>query len=190
LIHGYGEKCGVETMVVEIVAIAAGLKAAVSAVKSGMETADDISQIAGKINAVFSHRDALVKKFEAHEAEKQPSSMLSFFSKKTKKDADDPTVQAMNIVVERKILDSQLRNLRIMLNSKYGPATWDNIVKERDRIINRRKAQIKEQRETKNKEKEASRKKWKKIFKEIGKIAVLVAVVYSMYLWLMWAYHK
>ena len=71
-------------MVVEIVAIAAGLKAAVSAVKSGMETADDISQIAGKINAVFSHRDALVKKFEDHEAEKQPSSMLSFFSKKTK----------------------------------------------------------------------------------------------------------
>jgi hypothetical protein len=121
LIHGYGEKCGVESMVVEIVAIAAGLKAAVSAVK---------------------------------------------------------------------FLDSQLRNLRIMLNSKYGPATWDNIVKERDRIINRRKAQIKEQRETKNKEKEASRKKWKKIFKEIGKIAVLVAVVYSMWLWLMWAYHK
>ena len=178
-------------MVVEVVAIAAGLKAAVSAVKSGMETAKDISDIANQINTVFNHKDALEKRLGAHE-KKKDKGMLSFFSRKTEEDADDETsmAAAMDTVVHKKLLDAQMRNLKIMLNNKYGPSTWDEIVKVREQRVQAKKERDALAREKANKKAKADKAFWDKLFTEGGKAIIILLVVGAMYWYLSWAYHN
>ena len=177
-------------MGVEVVAIAAGLKAAVSAVKTGMDNAKDISEIANQINTVFNHKDALEKKLKEQD-KKKDKGMLSFFSRKTEEDTNDETsmAAAMDTVVHQKLLDAQMRNLKVMLNNKYGPSTWDEILKVREERIRAKKERDALAMEKAKKKAKADKAFWDKIFVEGGKTIIILLVVGGIYWYLSWAYH-
>jgi hypothetical protein len=130
-------------MIAESLAAFALVKGAVDAVKSAVDTANDVQGISAGLDALFHHRDAAAKELKKKQKTSKPKSKLhSFFSKKTGEDEEDElsvgAVAAM--VLEQKKIDRDILNLGIRIDNKFGPGTWDEILATRDKMLEDRAA--------------------------------------------------
>jgi hypothetical protein len=116
------------------------VKGAVDAVKSAIDTAEDVQGIYKGLDALFHHRDAAEQEI-AKKKPKPKSKLHAFFSKKIGDDDDDLSVGAVAaMVLEKKKLDRAIENLGIRIDNKFGPGTWDEILATRDKMLEDRAA--------------------------------------------------
>ena len=137
-------------MIAESLAAFALVKGAVDAVKSAVDTAQDVQGISSGLDALFHHRDAAARELKKKEKTSKPKSKLhKFFSKKTGEDTEDElsvgAVAAM--VLEQKKIDRDILNLGIRIDNKFGEGTWDEILATREALLAERKAKRKKARE-------------------------------------------
>jgi hypothetical protein len=177
-------------MIVESMAAFALVKGAVDAVKSAIDTADDVKGIYSGLDSLFKHRDAVAKEVKKNEQVKPKSKLSLFFNKKTNEDTEDDlsvgNVAAM--VLEQKKIDRDILNLGIRIDNKFGPGTWTEIMETREKMIVERNIK-------REKQKEAARERIKEenaffdrvlyILGEIGKV-ILVFVVLGIMGYIIW----
>jgi hypothetical protein len=137
-------------MIAASLAAFALVKGAVDAVKSAVDTAQDVQGISAGLDALFHHRDAAARELKKKEKPTKPKSKLhKFFSKKTNVDTEDElsvgAVAAM--VLEQKKIDRDILNLGIRIDNKFGEGTWDEILATREALLAERKEKRKKAKE-------------------------------------------
>ena len=162
--------------------------AAIAAVKVGLKTAKDVQGIASSLDALFHHSSEVKKKA----AQKEPSKLKQFLNRKTGEDEEDDTsiASAMNDVVQQKILDREILNLSIKINNKFGPGVWQQILKIREERVEKRKEMERVSQENKRRKSEDSKKFWRKVLQETGKVLIVLTVLGLLAYFLMWAANK
>jgi len=177
-------------MIVESMAAFALVKGAVDAVKSAIDTADDVKGIYSGLDSLFKHRDAVAKEVKKSKQVKPKSKLSLFFNKKTNEDTEDDlsvgNVAAM--VLEQKKIDRDILNLGIRIDNKFGLGTWTEIIEMREKMIverNIKRKKLKEATEERIKEKNAFWDRVLYIMGEIGKV-IIVLLVFSMVVYFIW----
>ncbi len=113
-------------MIAETLAGISLLKASVDFIKSNIDTAKDIGEIAGAVDGLFRGNDEV----QAERSKKSGVTIGDQFGIKS-------VAQEM---IDAKLAEEKLNEMRTMLNMRFGPDTWQSIVDERSRRI----AEIKE----------------------------------------------
>jgi len=114
-------------VVAEVLAGISLVKAGVDFVKSNIETAQDIGNFAEAIDNVFRGKDEIDKARNKKSGVGGMGDQLGIKS----------VAQEM---IDAKLAEEKLNEMRTMLNMRFGPDTWQSIVDERSRRI----AEIKE----------------------------------------------
>ena len=96
-------------------------------IKSNIDTANDISQIAGAVEGLFA-------------GEKQVQ-QERFGSKSILGQSKD----AAHSVIDAKLAQEQLRDMQTLIDNRFGYGTWRQIIAERNRRIKEEKERIAEQ---------------------------------------------
>ena len=117
-------------MVAEILAGLALAKSAVSGIKSMIDTANDVSDIAHHIDDLFKSRDQVKRDIHKNQNKKPQSKMRAMFNRKMHEDEDDDlSVGAVaTMVLEQKKMDREILNLGIRIDNKFGEGTWSEIL--------------------------------------------------------------
>ena len=96
-------------------------------IKSNIDTANDISQIAGAIDGLFAGEKQLQQE--------------RFGNKSIIGQSKD----AAHTVIDAKLAQEQLREIATLINLRFGHGTWQQIIAERNRRIREEKERIAEQ---------------------------------------------
>lgn len=110
-------------MIGEVLAGAALIKSSVSAIKSAIGTAEDVSQIASKIDQLFLGQEQI---------------------KKAKEDQNNLTSVAKEMIDDELAREAE-QQVKLLVNMRFGHGTWERIVKERSRRIKSAEARAKAQ---------------------------------------------
>lgn len=131
------------------------VKSAVDGIKSAIGTANDIGDIAGQIDALFTGQK------QVNEARNKKSGVGI---------KDQFGVESVaREVIDAKIAAEKLQEVATMVNMRFGPNTWKNILEERQKRIQEAKEAAAAERRRKL---QASRE-----FEEMMKQIVLVATI-------------
>ncbi len=136
-------------MFAETMAAAALIKSAVDGVKASINTAKDISDIAGDIDKLFAGQQQVQR-----EKQKKQSSLLGISS-------------VASDIIDEKLAREAEQEIKTLVNMRFGSNTWARIVAERSRRI----AAFKEA------EREAARKKAERVENIILTVAIIVGLV-------------
>ena len=162
--------------------------AAIAAVKVGLKTAKDVQGIASSLDALFHYSSEAKKKA----AQKEPSKLKQFLNRKTgETEGDDDSLSSvMTEVLEQKKIDREILNLGIQINNKFGPGVWQQILKIREGRVEKRKEMERVSQENKRRKLEDSKKFWRKVLQETGKVLIVLTVLGLLAYFLMWAANK
>ena len=175
-------------MVAEVLAGIALVSSAVKGIKSAIDTAKDIKDIAGSIDELMTgveqcQKKAKVKQRSGKAGKWQNYLRLRFSS--VEETGDGTSIQEIAAeVIEQKHAERELWQMQLLINKKFGANTWND-------IIIMRKQRIEELEKKRHKLRYLAREKaaktaamWKKIFKEAGNVLILVALAGGAYaLW-------
>ena len=120
-------------VVAETLAGLALVNSAVKGIKSVINTCQDVGQIASQIDAVITGTA------EVHQ-ESHPiaSKWDNFIGKKLGASADKFSLGTIaKETIQEKQAEEQLHLVRRMINKRFGPDTWDEIVEEREKVERR-----------------------------------------------------
>ena len=178
-------------VIAESMAAFALVKGAVDAIKSAMDTADDVKGIYSGLDALFHHKDAVDREVKKKKKETKPKSRLAqFFGKKMGENTEDElsvgAVAAM--VLEQKQVDRQIENLGIRIDNKFGEGTWAEILATRETLLQERKAERKKAKEAAAAHAKEDQEFYDKIIHwiiEFGKF-IAIAVGVSIVAYLIW----
>lgn len=111
-------------------------KTAIAACKSALETADDIGAVAGHLDAIFNSNKEVQKNKKAVDRshnEKVVENRLGDGDGSP----DDPTslAGAARAYVAHAEHEEAIKSLAKALNARFGPDTWDNIIKQQKQAI-------------------------------------------------------
>ena len=177
-------------MVAEILAGIALAKSAVSGIKSMIDTANDVNDIAHHIDNLFKSRDQVKRDINKNQNAKKPKSkMRAMFNRTMKEDEDDDlSVGAVaTMVLEQKKMDREIKNLGIRIDNKFGEGTWTEILETRKKMIEEHNKQAKIQREMSKVRADEGDDFWIKVWTWTWQLTVVVAVVITMWGWLSYA---
>ena len=177
-------------MVAEILAGIALAKSAVSGIKSMIDTANDVNDIAHHIDNLFKSRDQVKRDINKNQNAKKPKSkMRAMFNRTMKEDEDDDlSVGAVaTMVLEQKKMDREIMNLGIRIDNKFGEGTWTEILETRKKMIEEHNKQAKIQREMDKQHDIEVHDFWIKVWTWTWQLIVVVAVVITMWGWLSYA---
>ena len=177
-------------MVAEILAGIALAKSAVSGIKSMIDTANDVNDIAHHIDNLFKSRDQVKRDINKNQNAKKPKSkMRSMFNRKMKEDEDDDlSVGAVaSMVLEQKKMDREIMNLGIRIDNKFGEGTWTEILETRKKMIEEHNKQAKIQREMDKQHDKEVHDFWIKVWTWTWQLTVVVAVILTIWGWLSYA---
>ena len=175
-------------MVVEVLAGIALVSSAVKGIKSSIETAKDIKDIAGSIDDLLTGVEQIDKKAKVIQKKGRAGQWQNFLRMKfssVKETGDGTSIQEIAAeVIEQKHAERELWQMQLLINKKFGANTWND-------IIIMRKQRIEELEKKRHKLRYLAREKaaktaamWKKIFKEAGNVLILVALAGGAYaLW-------
>ena len=108
--------------VAEILAGISLVKASVDFIKSNIDTAKDIGEIAGAVDGLF------------RGAEECQKSRNKKASKASLKDQFGINSVAQE-VIDAKLAEEKLQEMRTLIDMRFGPGTWQSIIDERQRRI-------------------------------------------------------
>ena len=177
-------------MVAEILAGIALAKSAVSGIKSMLDTANDVNDIAHHIDNLFKSRDQVKRDINKNKNAKKPKSkMRAMFNKKMNEDEDDDlSVGAVaTMVLEQKKMDREIMNLGIRIDNKFGEGTWTEILETRKKMIEEHNKQAKIQREMDKQHDKEVHDFWIKIWTWTWQITIVVICFIGMWWWLSYA---
>ena len=177
-------------MVAEILAGIALAKSAVSGIKSMLDTANDVNDIAHHIDNLFKSRDQVKRDIRKNQNAKKPKSkMRAMFNKKMNEDEDDDlSVGAVaTMVLEQKKMDREILNLGIRIDNKFGEGTWDEILETRKKMIEEHNKQAKIQREMDKQHDIEVHEFWIKVWTWTWQITIVVICFIGMWWWLSYA---
>ena len=96
-------------------------------IKSNIDTANDISQIAGAVEGLFAGEKQL-------QQERVGNKSIIGQSK-----------DAAHTIIDAKLAQEQLRDMQTLIDNRFGYGTWRQIIAERNRRIREEKERIAEQ---------------------------------------------
>ena len=108
-------------MIAETLAGISLLKASVDFIKSNIDTAKDIGEIAGAVDGLFRGHDEI----QAERSKKSKMGVADQFGIKS-------VAQEM---IDAKLAQEKMQEMKNMINMRFGPDTWQSIVDERARRI-------------------------------------------------------
>ena len=156
-------------MIAETLAGISLLKASVDFIKSNIDTAKDIGEIAGAVDGLFRGNDEV----QAERSKKSKMGIGDQFGIKN----------VAQEIIDAKLAAEKMQEMKNMINMRFGPDTWQSIVDERAKRIQEAKeaarlAQIKKQKEQAE-------------FIETLKMVMIIGIVaisaVGALVWVMWA---
>mgnify|MGYP001308534103 CR=1 FL=1 len=166
------------------VTIAAGFalaKKSIEICKSALDTADDVSGIAGHLDNLFHHKD----KAEQHvkDAKNKPqSAMQKAIANKTGGDDSDTSISAIvSEVLEQKKIDRAILNLSIQINNKFGEGTWEQILKVRAERVKAKKEQQEKAKAYIAKKKREDKIFWDKVLTATWQVGIIIILIGGMW---------
>ena len=125
-------------MIAETLAGISLLKASVDFIKSNIDTAKDIGEIAGAVDGLFRGHDEV----QAERSKKSRMGIGDQFGIKN----------VAQEIIDAKLAAEKMQEMKNMINMRFGPDTWQSIVDERAKRIQEAKEaarllQIKKQKE-------------------------------------------
>ena len=127
---------------------------AVEFIKSNIDTANDISQIAGAIDGLFAGEKQLQQE--------------RFGNKSIIGQSKD----AAHTIIDAKLAQEQLRDMQTLIDNRFGYGTWRQIIAERNRRIREEKERIAEQKRIAKQRK----KEQQELLLVIGSVVVVSAL--------------
>ena len=176
-------------MVAEILAGLALAKSAVSGIKSMIDTANDVSDIAHHIDDLFKSRDQVKRDIHKNQNKKPQSKMRAMFNRKMHEDEDDElSVGAVaTMVLEQKKMDREILNLGIRIDNKFGEGTWDEILETRKKMIAEHKKQVEAQKEIDKKHDKEVHDFWIKVWTWTWQLTFVTVCFMGIWWWLSYA---
>tara|TARA_R100000008_G_C3578793_1_gene167015 strand:+ start:534 stop:1091 length:558 start_codon:yes stop_codon:yes gene_type:complete len=176
-------------MVAEILAGIALAKSAVTGIKSMIDTANDVNDIAHHIDNLFKSRDQVKRDIHKNQNKKPQSKMRKMFNRKMHEDEDDDlSVGAVaTMVLEQKKMDREIMNLGIRIDNKFGEGTWTEILETRKKMIEEHNKQVQAQREMDKQHDIEVHDFWIKVWTWTWQIMVVFVCVIGMWWWLSYA---
>ena len=129
-------------MVAEILAGIALAKSAVSGIKSAIETAKDVNDVAHHLDDLLTGYDQSKRKTQKKKPKGNKAWTRYLGSKLKDQDDDISLSQITSEVIEQKQIEEQIQSIKRMMNKRFGPGTWDEILKLRQERIDERKKEI------------------------------------------------
>lgn len=126
--------------VAEILAGIALVKSSVEFIKSNINTAKDIGDIAGAIDGLFQGTE------ECNKARNKKSGLSMGDQFGIKSVAQE--------IIDAKLAEEKMHEMRTLVDMRFGPGTWQSIIDERTKRIQEAKEQAKAERAQKLKEQE------------------------------------
>jgi predicted CopG family antitoxin len=170
-------------VVAETMAAIALAKAAVSGVKSVIDTCKDVSEISGQIDQMFHASEQIDKKL----GDKGKSAYNQYLNSKLK-DGEEAGGESFSDVaaeiIEKKQLEEQLDQMRKMLNRRFGADTWEDILELREERQKTNKIKRKKAKEKYLAKREHDRILYKKIFNGVWQTIVVSGAVGGLIWWL------
>jgi hypothetical protein len=115
-------------MIAETLAGISLLKASVDFIKSNIDTAKDIGEIAGAVDGLFRGHDEV----QAERSKKSGMGISDQFGIKS-------VAQEM---IDAKLAQEKMQEMKNMINMRFGPDTWQSIVDERAKRIQEHKEEM------------------------------------------------
>ena len=125
-------------MIAETLAGISLLKASVDFIKSNIDTAKDISEIAGAVDGLFRGHDEV----QAERSKKSKMGIGDQFGIKN----------VAQEIIDAKLAAEKMQEMKNMINMRFGPDTWQSIVDERAKRIQEAKEAALAARKQKQKE--------------------------------------
>ena len=142
------------------------VKSAVDGIKSAIGTANDIGDIAGQIDALFTGQK------QVNEARNKKSGVGI---------KDQFGVESVaREVIDAKIAAEKLQEVATMVNMRFGPNTWKNILEERQKRIQEAKEAAAAERRRKL---QASRE-FEEMMKQIVLVATIIVISFGLFVYL------
>ena len=154
-------------VVAEVMAGISLVKASVDFIKSNINTAKDIGEIAGAIDGLFKGHDEL-------QAERSRASGMGIKDQFGIKNIAQETIDA-------KLAAEKMQEMKNMIDMRFGPGTWQSIVDERAKRIQEAKEAAKLARIKKRKEEEEF---WEQV-KIFGLLAMVGLFALGAFFWIM-----
>ena len=156
----------IEMVVAEVMAGISLVKASVDFIKSNINTAKDIGEIAGAIDGLFKGHDEL-------QAERSRASGMGIKDQFGIKNIAQETIDA-------KLAAEKMQEMKNMIDMRFGPGTWQSIVDERAKRIQEAKEAAKLARIQKRKEEAEF---WE-LIKMVGIISLVSIFMIGAFIWM------
>ena len=163
---------------------------AIAGAKKLLETAGDLKDIAGSLDALFHASEAKPKKVKHKKPKTRMQQILRMKSGDADYDDDTSLSSVANDVLEQKRNERALSNLGIEIDNKFGRGTFEAIKEERAKRIEAKKVQAKKNKEKAAEQKEIDDAYWDNIFAIIKNTMILigVSIICVIIGWLMTTY--
>ncbi len=152
--------------IAEIMAGISLVKASVDFIKSNIDTAKDIGEIAGAVDGLFRGQEDINKK----RSKNAGVGMADQFGIKT----------VAQEVIDAKLAAEKMQEMKNLINLRFGPDTWQS-------IVDLRAKKIQEEREAiaaaKRKKREEARE-FEEMIKQAGIVAVVVGAAIALFIFL------
>jgi len=178
-------------MVAEILAGIALAKSAVSGIKGAINTAKDVNEIAHHLDDLFKGYDQsrrATSEQKKKQEQKGNKEWRNYLGKKLHDEDEDVSLSAITAeVIEQKQIEEQILATKRMLNRRFGPDTWDEIIALRKKRIEEFKKQQERQKELDKQHAEHTHDMWASIWKWTWQLTVVAFSILTLWGWLSYA---
>ena len=165
--------------------------AAIALAKKAVDTARDVKDIGNSLEALFSDHEQQEKKPKKKKGKAKPKTRMQQILRMRSGDEgydDDTSISAVaNKVLEEKKKALALQGLAKEINKKWGRGTWEEIKKQRRKLIAEREAANQLAKENALKKAKADKIFWAKVLLEGRNVLIILVMVVSLYYFLSWA---
>ena len=167
-------------MVAEVLAGIALVSSAVKGIKSTIDTAKDIKDIAGSIDDLLTGAEQVEKKAKVKQKKGRAGQWQNYLRLRfnaVEETGDGTSIQEIAAeVIEQKQVEKEIFQMRLIINKKFGPTTWDDILIMRKQRIEELEKRREKAKVLARERAEANAKRWKRVFKETMNVVILIAV--------------
>lgn len=153
-------------MIAETLAGISLIKASVDFIKSNIDTAKDIGEIAGAVDGLFRGQEEINKK----RSKNAGMGMADQFGIKT----------VAQEVIDAKLAQEKMQEMKNMINMRFGPDTWQLIVDTRAKKIQEEREAIAAAKRKKREE----QREFEETMKQFGIVAGVVGVAIALFVFL------
>ena len=164
--------------------------AVIAAAKGAVEAASNIKDIGNSLETLFSDSEKEEKKPKKKGKNKPNTRMQQVLRMRSGDEGydDDTSISAVaNKVLEEKQKALALQGLATEIDKKWGSGTWEQIKKQRTKLIAEKKASEQLLKENALRKAKADKIFWHKFWVETGKVVLIFLFVGIMIGFVMWA---